>query len=224
VRYLSKLIDEYGKNAIINWILKVRNGRITVEIDGDFKDSIGQPQHSYITSRSLLNDIKTAGLSIAQFATELVEVERKKQRQARNETDKKLEVELQAKADSAAKAGKEQRRAARRRAFFDKYGDGGNSKRSSDANTKRDSGPKTAVLKAGQIAAVSEEYLDEAYRYLADDDPKALQVLLNAGNVFLMQQGIRVYVLDTKIGRGRVKIRIEDTTIDLWAALASIQP
>ena len=100
VRYLSKLIDEYGKNAIINWILKVRNGRITVEIDGDFKDSIGQPQHSYITSRSLLNDIKTAGLSIAQFATELVEVERKKQRQTRIEADKKLEVELQAKAAS----------------------------------------------------------------------------------------------------------------------------
>jgi hypothetical protein len=58
VRYLSKLIDEYGKNAIIEWILKVRNGKITVEIEGDFNDSTGQPQHSYITSRSLLNDIK----------------------------------------------------------------------------------------------------------------------------------------------------------------------
>ncbi len=224
VRYLSKLIDEYGKNAIIDWILRVRNGQITVEIDGDFKNSRGQPQHSYITSRSLLNDIKIAGLSIAQFATELVEVERKKQRQARSDADKKIEVELQAKADLAAKAGKEQRRTARRRAFLDKYGDKGNSNRSSDANTKPDSSPQTAVLKAGQIAAVSEAYLDEAYRYLADDDPKALQVLMNAGNVFLMQQGIRVYVLNTKIGRGRVKIRIEGTTIDLWAALASIQP
>ena len=231
VRYISKLIDEYGKNAIIDWILKVRNGLITVEIEGAFKDSAGQPQHSYITPRSLLKDIKTAGLSIAQFATELVEVERKKQRQARIEADKMLDAELQAKADLAAKAEKEQRRAARRRAFFDQYGDKGNGNDSSDSNTyrvskntKRNSGPITAVLKAGQIAAVSEAYLDEAYRYLADDDPKALQVLLDAGNVYLMQQGIRVYVLDTKIVRGRVKIRLEGTTIDLWAALASIQP
>ena len=231
VRYISKLIDEYGKNAIIDWILKVRNGLITVEIEGAFKDSAGQPQHSYITPRSLLKDIKTAGLSIAQFATELVEVERKKQRQARIEADKMLDAELQAKADLAATAEKEQRRAARRRAFFDQYGDKGNGNDSSDSNTyrvskntKRNSSPITAVLKAGQIAAVSEAYRDEAYRYLADDDPKALQVLLDAGNVYLMQQGIRVYVLDTKIVRGRVKIRLEGTTIDLWAALASIQP
>ena len=128
----------------------------------------------------------------------------------------------------AAKAEKEQRRAARRRAFFDKYGDKGNSNRSSDSNTYRvsknskgSSDSKWAVFKAGQIAAVSEEYLDEAFRYLADDDPKALQVLLDAGNVFLMQQGIRVYELDTKIGRGRVKIRVEGTKIELWTALAS---
>jgi hypothetical protein len=230
VRYLSKLIDEYGKNAIIDWILKVRNGQITVEIEGDFKDSTGQPQHSYITSQSLLNDIQTAGLSIAQFATELVAAEREKQLQARTEADKKLEAELQLKADSAAKAEKEQRQAARRHAFLDKYGDKGNGNDSSDSDTYRaskktkgSSDSKWAVLKAGQIAAVSEEYLNEAFRYLEKDDPKALQVLLDAGNVFLMRQGIRVYVLDTKIGRGRVKIRVEGTKIELWTALASIE-
>jgi len=231
VRYLSKLIDAYGKHAIIDWILQLRNGQITVEIDGAFKDSTGQPQHSYITPRSLLHDIQKAGLSIAQFATELVEVEKAKQRQARIEADKKLEAELQVEADLVARAEKERRRAARRRAFLDKYGDEGNSNRSSDSNTyrerknsKRNYGPKTAVLKAGQIAAVSEAYLDEAYRYLADDDPDALQDLLDAGAVFIMVRGVRVRVLDTKIWRGRVKIRVEGTTIDLWAALASIQP
>ena len=231
VRYLSKLIDAYGKHAIIDWILQLRNGQITVEIDGAFKDSTGQPQHSYITPRSLLHDIQKAGLSIAQFATELVEVERAKQRQARIEADKKLEAELQVEADLVARAEKERRRAARRRAFLDKYGDEGNSNRSSDSNTyrerknsKRNYGPKTAVLKAGQIAAVSEAYLDEAYRYLADDDPDALQDLLDAGAVFIMVRGVRVHVLDRKIWRGRVKIRVVGTTIDLWAALASIQP
>jgi len=231
VRYLSKLIDAYGKHAIIDWILKLRNGQITVEIDGAFKDATGQPQPSYITPRSLLNDIQKAGLSMAQFATELVEAQRAKQLQARIEANKKLEAELRVEADLAARAEKERRRAARRRAFLDKYGDGGNSKRSSDANTnretknsKRNPGPKTAVLKAGQIAAVSEAYLDEAYRYLADEDPDALQDLLDAGAVFIIERGVRVHVLDTKIWRGRVKIRVEGTTIDLWAALASIQP
>ncbi len=231
VRYLSKLIDAYGKHAIIDWILKLRNGQITVEIDGAFKDSIGQPQSSYITPRSLLNDIQKAGLSMAQFATELVEVERAKQLQARIEADKELEAELQVEADLAARAEKERRRNARRRAFLDKYGDGGNSKSSSDANTnrekknsKRNSDPKTVVLKAGQIAAVSEAYLDEAYRYLADEDSDALQDLLDAGAVFIMVRGVRVHVLHRKVWRGRVKIRVVGTTIDLWAALASIQP
>jgi len=64
MRYISKLIDAYGKHAIIDWILKLRNGQITVEIDGAFKDSSGQPQPSYITPRSLLNDIQKAGLSV----------------------------------------------------------------------------------------------------------------------------------------------------------------
>ncbi len=231
VRFLSKLIDEYGKHTVIGRILKLRNGQITVEIDGTFKDSTGRPEHSYITPRSLLNDIQTAGLSVAQFARVLVEAVREKQLKARIEADKKLEAELQVEADLAARAEKERRRAARRRAFLDKYGDEGNSNRSSDANTdrerkssKRNSSPKTAVLKAGQVAAVSEAYLDEAYRYLAVDDPDALQNLLEAGVVFIMVRGVRVHVLDTKISRGRVKIRVEGTTIDLWAALASIQP
>ncbi len=79
------------------------------------------------------------------------------------------------------------------------------------------------MLKAGQIAAVSEEYLDEAYRYIADDDVQSLQVLLEAGDVFLIEQGVRVFVLDSKILRGRVKIRVEGTAIDLWTAIASIE-
>lgn len=231
MRRLSRLIDQYGKHAIIDRVLKLRNGKITVEIEGLFKDAIGRPHYSYITPKSLLKDIHSAGLSVRQFAKMVLESVREKQQQERIAAEKKREAELQAKADSAAEAERERNRAARRRAFLEQYGDNGNSNRSSDANTnsqrkssKRDSGPKTAVLKSGQIAAVSEAYLDQAYRFIEDDDPEALQGLMDAGNVFLMQQGIRVYVLDSKISRGRVKIRIEGTNIDLWAALASIQP
>ncbi|NIO11764.1 MAG: hypothetical protein GTO40_28575 [Deltaproteobacteria bacterium] len=231
MRYLSKLIDQYGKHAIIDRILKLRNGKITVEINGTFRVSTGRPQYSYITPRSLLKDIQSVGLSVRQFAKLILEAVREKQQQAKIEAEQKRTAELRAKAELAARAEKERKRAARRRAFFEQYGEAGNGSGSSDSdtyrvskNSKRNPVPKTAVLKAGQIAAISEAYLDEAYQYLADDDLNALQVLLDAGNVYLMRQGIRVYVLDTRVERGRVKIRLEGTTIDLWAALASIQP
>jgi len=110
------------------------------------------------------------------------------------------------------------------------FGDEGNTNRSFASNTrrernrsKRNSDSKWAVLNAGQIAAVSDAYLDEAYGYLVDDDPDELQRLLDAGVVYMMVQGIRVYVLDTMIWRGRVKIRVEGTKIELWTALASIE-
>ncbi len=230
MRYLSRLIDQYGKHTVIDRILKLRNGQITVEIEGVFKDSTGRPQYSYITAKSLLKDIHSAGLSVAQFARVVLEAVREKQRQAKIETEKMHEAELRARARFNARAERERRRAARRRDFFEKYGDEGKKDGSSNTNTFRvsknstaSSDPRWAVLKAGQIAAVSEEYLDEAYRYIADDDVQSLQVLLEAGDVFLIEQGVRVFVLDSKILRGRVKIRVEGTAIDLWTAIASIE-
>ena len=231
IRYLSRLIDQYGKHTIIDRILKLRNGKITVEIEGIFKDSIGRPQYSYITAKSLLKDIRSMGLSIAQFGRMVMEAMKEKQLRSSIEADYKQEAELQAKAYSLANAEREQRRTARRRNFLAKYGGEGNGKRTSDANTngegknsKRKASPKTAVLKAGQIATVSESYLDEAYQHLAVDDLQALTELMEAGVVLLLQQGVKVYVLDRKIWRGRVKIRIEGTKTELWTALASIQP
>ena len=75
------------------------------------------------------------GLSIAQFGRVVLEAVKEKQLQSRIETQKLHQAELRARAKFNARAEKERRRAARRREFFEKYGDEGEKDGSSNTNT-----------------------------------------------------------------------------------------
>ena len=62
------------------------------------------------------------------------------------------------------------------------------------------------VTKSGYMAGVTEKAFDKAMTYIVQKDYGALQQLMDAGLVFSLKAGVRVYVMKTKLFKGRVKI------------------
>lgn len=80
----------------------------------------------------------------------------------------------------------------------------------------------TRVTKSGYLASVSEEYLDKAIDYVVAKDHAALQKLMDANLVFMLKGGLRVYIVDTKIFSGKVKIRPAGETIEIWTLIEAV--
>ena len=72
------------------------------------------------------------------------------------------------------------------------------------------------ITKANYLAAISEELFEEATGYLAQRDFIALQKLLDSGWVVMLKAGIPVYIEDTKLFGGKVKIRPVGFTTGIW--------
>ena len=78
------------------------------------------------------------------------------------------------------------------------------------------------ITKSGYIASASKELLDKAIEYASVKDVAAFQKLLDTKLVFVLKAGLKVYVVDTKIFSGMVKIRPVGETVEIWTLIEAI--
>ena len=69
---------------------------------------------------------------------------------------------------------------------------------------------------------MSEKLLDKAIEYAAVKDYTALQKLMDTKMVFMLKGGLNVYIEDTKIFSGKVKIRPVGQTIEVWTLIEAV--
>ena len=81
---------------------------------------------------------------------------------------------------------------------------------------------ETRTTNAGYPASTSEQFLDKAVEYASAHDDEALQELLDTGLVFLLKGGMEVYIVDTKLFSGKVKIRLKGSTTEVWTLYEAI--
>lgn len=81
---------------------------------------------------------------------------------------------------------------------------------------------ETRTTNPGYLASFSEELLDKAVEYAVAKDDVAFQKLLDTKLVFPLKGGLRVYIVDTKIFSGKVKIRPVGETFELWTVIEAI--
>jgi hypothetical protein len=82
-------------------------------------------------------------------------------------------------------------------------------------------GDSTTVT--GYIASPSEELLDKAISYSVAKDQVALNRLIASGSVIWLKGGIKVQIVDTKIFKGKVKIRLIGETLELWTVSEAVK-
>lgn len=78
------------------------------------------------------------------------------------------------------------------------------------------------ITKSGYLASTSEELLDKAIEYAVAKDHAALQKILDTHLVFMLKGGLRVYIVDTKIFSGKVKIRPVGETFEVWTLIEAV--
>jgi hypothetical protein len=64
---IENLIEKYGKQPIITFILESRNNRITVTNKKGLQDFSGAPDPKYVTPETILTDFEQIGVSPIQF-------------------------------------------------------------------------------------------------------------------------------------------------------------
>lgn len=64
---IEALINLYGKETIIHFIMKKRGNHITVSDKGQFIDFNGSPDRNYVTPETIANDFEIMGISPSNF-------------------------------------------------------------------------------------------------------------------------------------------------------------
>lgn len=76
---------------------------------------------------------------------------------------------------------------------------------------------KVYVTRDGFIAAITEEYLDEAYMYARDNDPEALDKLIKMQVAFFLKPDIEVIIVDGDLlGKRKAEFRIKGDRNTFW--------
>jgi hypothetical protein len=78
------------------------------------------------------------------------------------------------------------------------------------------------ITKAGYPASTSEIFIDKAAEYVAANDLAALQTLIDKNLIFPLKGGLKVYVVDTKLFSGKIKIRPVGKTIEFWTLFEAV--
>lgn len=68
---INVLVETYGKNNIVNFILQKRNGKITIQKKKSFLNATGRPDMTLVTPKSINNDLKILKMDISNFESEL---------------------------------------------------------------------------------------------------------------------------------------------------------
>ena len=78
------------------------------------------------------------------------------------------------------------------------------------------------LTKENYPASASRTYLDKFVEYSVAKDYAATQKLLDSGLVILLKPGIEVYLVETKLWSGVVKIRPKGYTQEFWTLSEAI--
>ena len=78
------------------------------------------------------------------------------------------------------------------------------------------------ITKGNYLAAISEELFEQATGYLVQKDYVALQKLFVSGWVIMLKPGVPIYIEDTKIFSGKIKIRPVGFTIGVWTHIEAV--
>jgi hypothetical protein len=71
---IQSLIDEYGKNRIIDLILAERGSEISVDAHGYLQDAFGRPPQNKVNARSIARDLDKVGWGSKELASRLQQV------------------------------------------------------------------------------------------------------------------------------------------------------
>ena len=76
--------------------------------------------------------------------------------------------------------------------------------------------------KGGEVAAVSEAFLDEAVKFIADKNMEAFHQLEAAQRVLFLKEGQRVSIVKYEYTSGKVRIRLLNSNMELWTFRKSL--
>jgi hypothetical protein len=79
------------------------------------------------------------------------------------------------------------------------------------------------VTVANYPASTSEEVLDKAISYTAQNDVAALNKLLDSGLLIQLKDGVPIEIMDTKILSGKIKIRPRGSTTEYWTVVEAVR-
>jgi len=89
---------------------------------------------------------------------------------------------------------------------------------------KSPSSGATRTTKGGYVASTSIDKLDKAVEYVVQGDKVAFDTFINQNtDVIILKSGIEVFITDTKILGGQVKIRPKGQTFELWTSLEAVE-
>jgi hypothetical protein len=70
---INEIIETHGKNNVINFLLKKRNGKITIEKNRSFLNVSGKPDKTFVSVKSINHDLNIIKLDISDFEIEFDE-------------------------------------------------------------------------------------------------------------------------------------------------------
>lgn len=79
------------------------------------------------------------------------------------------------------------------------------------------------ITKGGYPASASKELFEKAIKMAVDNDTQALQKLINSNLVFILKEGVPVYVEDSSILGGWVKLRPKGETVTFYTNIEAIE-
>lgn len=88
-------------------------------------------------------------------------------------------------------------------------------------NNNNDTSTTSRTTGQGFKASYSEESLHNLVQYSVDKDYQSIEYLLNSGEVFELPAGQEAYIIESKLGR--VKIRLKGETNELWTFSEAIK-
>jgi len=78
------------------------------------------------------------------------------------------------------------------------------------------------TTKKGYLAAISEDYFDKMSDLVAVKDYEAVQVLIDAGVVIWLKEGMKVQIVDST-WTGSIKIRLKGTVVEVWTYREAVE-
>jgi hypothetical protein len=72
------------------------------------------------------------------------------------------------------------------------------------------------TITTATFGATSKEVSQKVARYAIDKDAAAIMQLIERGSVTLLQPGQKVYLVETSLFSGLVKVRVKGSTDELW--------
>lgn len=72
------------------------------------------------------------------------------------------------------------------------------------------------TITTATFGATSKELSEKVTRYAIDKDAAAIMQLIQRGSVILLQPGQKVYLVETSLLSGLVKVRLKGSTDEVW--------